>query len=250
VCVERPQRPSAEAASVELFLLRFSSEDREEWMRAATSWLSPGECRSAARLAGADRRVGYMLGRATLRLLGAAAAGVHPAAVQICEADGKPSLADSADVRTSISHSGRLTVVASNLGVDVGVDVETVAHAGIAPLRLARRFFTQAEAARLARLPAAHAAPEFVRHWLVKEAVGKVLGDGILPALSGVAVDCDTDPARLMSVPRGPLPELWTVHELAAPGGDERIAVVLPAPAVKLGAVRLVTRQAFTQGML
>jgi phosphopantetheinyl transferase len=81
--------------------------------------------------------------------------------------------------------------------------------------------------------------------WTIKEAVGKALGDGMLPALSGAVVRREAGRFTLASVWRGPPADSWTLHQLTAPAGTEKIAVALPAPNVPLELVTSMTLESF-----
>jgi 4'-phosphopantetheinyl transferase len=117
---------------------------------------------------------------AVQRLLGAYL-GVEAATV-VLERDphGKPFLAApvDSDMQFNLSHSGNTLVVAVGRGQAVGVDIESGSRAR--PwLALAERYFTPAEHAALAALPAPRLASAFLELWSCKEAVVKALGRGI-----------------------------------------------------------------------
>ncbi len=67
----------------------------------------------------------------------------------------------------------------------------------------------------------------------------------MIPALAGAVVSSRAE--SLVSVWSGPPAASWTLHQLAAPGGDEWITVAIPAPGVELGAVSQLTLEAFAE---
>ena len=88
---------------------------------------------------------------------------------------GKPYLPDVPGVHFSLSHSGSMAMCAI-ADSPVGCDIQELSAARCGE-RVARRFFTPAEYARIT----AAAAPEreFVRLWTLKESYVKYLGTGI-----------------------------------------------------------------------
>ena len=230
--------------TVTLTLARFTPADRDDWLAAATAVLSDAERDRLAQKRDADGRAQHAIGRALLRLIGAGASGRDPAQLEIATAgEGKPVLAELPDLGVSVAHSGRAVVVAACHGAEVGVDIEPPPADIARARRLAERRFSAAEAAAVRALPDAEAGAWFARAWTTKEAVGKALGVGMIPALAGAVVSTRAD--ALVSVWSGPAAGGWTLHQLPAPGGEEWIAVALPAPAVELGALTQPTRAAF-----
>ncbi|HEX3615192.1 MAG TPA: 4'-phosphopantetheinyl transferase superfamily protein [Solirubrobacteraceae bacterium] len=205
-----------------------------------------------------------MVGRAVLRVLAAEALGAaRPQEVTVAEtADGKPFLPDSPDVRISVAHSETVVVVAACRQADIGVDVDSLGHVTPNVHRLAARVLAGDEFARLAEMEPAAAGVEFMRHWIVKEAVGKALGTGYVPALRGAELEPeppgDTAPGldggstrlglRLKSVWAGPPAEDWTLHALNIPGADELIVVAIAAPRVALAPPLLITAAVLQAG--
>lgn len=89
-------------------------------------------------------------------------------------------------VTASISHSGNYVLVALGENVQrLGVDCESGGH-----LRnfeaVARRHFTDREASYLKGLPQQDIKPNFLRHWVLKEAWLKATGQGIAGGLKSV----------------------------------------------------------------
>ncbi len=232
--------------TVTLTLARFTPTDRDQWLATAANLLSAEERAPLQARPDPDRRAQHAIGRALLRLIGAEASGHLPTEIEITVSDeGKPALADAPELGVSVAHSGRVVVVAACPGATVGVDIEAPPEDAARCRRLAERRFSETEAAALGELPDAAIGDWFARAWTIKEAVGKTLGVGMIPALAGAVVSNDAD--ALVSVWTGPPAESWTVHQLLAPGGEEWLTVALPVPGVKLGAVTQLTHSAFSE---
>jgi phosphopantetheinyl transferase len=232
--------------TVTLTLARVTPDDRDDWLEIAASLLSDRERQRLDAILDRDRRAQHAIGRALLRLIGAGAGGGQPADVEITTSgEGKPELAELPELGISLAHSGRAVVVAACEGAPVGVDIEPTREASANSRRLADRRFSAPEAAALRELPDAAVSDWFARAWTTKEAVGKALGVGMIPALAGAVVNSRAD--ALVSVWSGPPADSWTLHQLPAPGGDEWIAVAIPAPGIALGAVAQLTLEAFSE---
>ncbi|WP_114395602.1 4'-phosphopantetheinyl transferase family protein [Oleisolibacter albus] len=100
---------------------------------------------------------------------------------------GKPRCrqAVQAGLGFNLSHTGDRIVLALRSGGDVGIDLETLSHAGKA-LRVARQAYTPMECDRLARLPATAAEHQALCWWVMKEAIAKAVGLTVFHSLSGV----------------------------------------------------------------
>ncbi|MEW1719156.1 4'-phosphopantetheinyl transferase superfamily protein [Streptomyces sp. NPDC093109] len=105
--------------------------------------------------------------------------GVAPRALSVRhDGEGRPLLHGlGPGTHISISHGhGLASVAVTGLGA-VGVDVEAVRP--LPALRLARRWFTPAEAAWLRALPEPYRPAAYFWLWTHKEATGKALGTGL-----------------------------------------------------------------------
>jgi 4'-phosphopantetheinyl transferase len=235
-------------ATVELMLAWFTDADRSEWVESAAALLSEAERQHIAAISGTAVRAQHAIGRAMIRLIGAQAGGCLPHRVAVAVSDaGKPRLADLPDLHVSVAHTGGVVVAAACRHTAVGVDVERDPTATKDPRRIARRFFNETEAAALRDLPEDQAADWFSSAWTIKEAVGKALGVGMVPALSGAVVEGEVGGLALKSVWSGPPADRWTIHQLRAPNGNEKIAVALPAPNIALGSVSPLTIEDFAR---
>jgi 4'-phosphopantetheinyl transferase len=234
--------------TVALTLARFTPADRDDWLAAAAALLSAQERERVEAMPAADVRTQHAIGRALLRLAGAGAGQRDPAGVAIAIAeDGKPELAEMPELGVSVAHSGRMVVVAACQGAAVGVDIEAPRPDVARSRKIAERRFAASEAAALRALPDALVADWFVRAWTIKEAVGKAVGTGVIPALAGAVVAGPTDDLALVGVWTDPPADSWSLHQLAAPDGDERIAVAVPRPGVTIGAVTQLTLEDFNR---
>jgi phosphopantetheinyl transferase len=233
--------------SVELTVARFTPATRTAWLASAFSILNEPERVSAAEISSLDARARHVIGRAMIRLVGARSSGRTPQELTVAVSEaGKPALKDVPGLQVSVAHTGGIVVVASCQGTPVGVDVETRDRAmKTDPLRIAERLFSEREATSLRDLPVDEVADWFLSAWTIKESVGKAIGVGMIPALSGAVVEGRRDDLVLRDVWTGPPAALWTLHQLTAPGGDEKLAVALPAPDIKLGAIRSLDPSSF-----
>lgn len=108
---------------------------------------------------------------------------------------GKPFLALQHAPRFNLSHSGDwlLVAVCSDPCIAaLGVDVEHERGRPIRIMRLARRFFTPAELARLSRLSGEARTRHFYRLWTLKEAWVKAHGLALAPHLGQLCFEPDT----------------------------------------------------------
>jgi 4'-phosphopantetheinyl transferase len=231
--------------AVRLWIARFSHLDRPRWLARAAHLLNAAELARVAAVTDPDARAQHAVGRALIRLVGAGEAGSNPAELTVAVTDaGKPWLPGLPDLHVSVSHTRRIVVLAAMSGSPVGVDVEHPA-AAVQPQRLAQRLFAGQEVHAMRRLAGDALDDWFASAWTIKEAVAKALGVGVVPALSSVVVDTGEDGLRLAEVGYGPPARSWTLHQLVAPAGRERIAVAVPAADVALAPVSHVTLAGF-----
>jgi 4'-phosphopantetheinyl transferase len=241
---------AANPGTIQLTLARFSRPERPQWLARSAALLSAAELERTAAIADPDTRARHALGRALVRLLAARTAGTSLLDLEVAVTEaGKPWLPGHPDLHVNVSHTGRAVVVATVSGASVGVDIEHPAATTLQPQRLAQRLFASAEVQTLSELSDDRLADWFSSAWTIKEAVAKALGIGVIPALSEVVVESGDDGLRLAAVGVGPAVEAWTLHQLAAPGGSEKIAVAVPAPGVELESVSVLTLQSFARAV-
>lgn len=248
---------SADVSPIRLTLARFSRYERSQWLARSTAVLDATELGRVAAISDPDARAQHAIGRALVRLAAADACHCDPADVRVAVSDsGKLILPELPSLHVSVAHAHRAVVVASTSGAAIGVDIEHPAATVPEPRRLAQRLFASAEAGRLSALPEELLADRFTSVWTIKEAVGKALGVGIIPALEQVVVEtAGIDPGsgggelRLATVGIGPAAESWTLHQLVAPGGLEKIAVAVPAPGVGLEPISVLRLEGFARAL-
>jgi 4'-phosphopantetheinyl transferase len=196
-------------------------------------WLSGEERARAAAFAFPRERGRFVASRGLLRSLLARLAGGAPASQEIvADALGKPRLGGTCGqgrLRFSVSHSGDLWACAVALGREVGLDVEEVRPDRAAD-RIARRYFSPAEADALAALPGPERPAAFHRIWTRKEAWLKARGFGISIPLDSFEVTHAAGDARLLATRPNPAEAArWTLRDLdIAPGFAAAVAVEGP----------------------
>ena len=137
----------------------------------------------AARFMRPQDQMGFRLAHGGLRFVLARYLEIEPAALPFyVEPTGKPVLLDKKGrphtLRFNLSHShGRMLVAVTN-GRDVGVDLEQI-RSNREVLKLAERFYTQAEFQSIKTRPPSEQAVHFYRVWVAKEAWLKAHGAGI-----------------------------------------------------------------------
>jgi 4'-phosphopantetheinyl transferase len=174
----------------------------------ALSLLSDPERARAERIRDKGTRAVFTASRAAQRMLGAAYLGYQPSRVRIdrtCRhcgdpAHGRPRIAGEAQLDFSVTHCGRLLLVAFVGHGRVGVDAETAGRqfggrrgAG----RLADFALTAAEAELVKAEPQCSRSAVFCRLWTRKEAVVKLTGHGIFAPLRSIETATGTGTVSL-----------------------------------------------------
>lgn len=126
---------------------------------------------------------------------------------------GKPFVSRPAGARISfsLSHCDDYIVVASAAKYEIGVDVEPLGRC-VDDERLAPKYCTSVERSLLASLPHSERSAQFLRFWVMKEAISKAAGLGLIMDFSSI----ETSRARLDGTLR-----------LASPAGGHVIALAL-----------------------
>lgn len=167
-----------------LTLSQAFSEDRV----SAPAKLNPGQLRFARRF--------------YLRLLLGAYLGIAGKDVILQRSvRGKPALdrsVHSSPLQFSMAKSDGRVLVGISREVPVGVDLEPSNRTTRNGLRLARRYFSEAEAKALEQLPESLQNPAFLRAWACKEAVVKAYGQGIANQLCRFTVEMNPAVAPAM----------------------------------------------------
>lgn len=171
------------------------------------AWLSEEERARAVRFVRPEDQSRFTLAHGSLRHVLARYLEVDPSAPRFLTGlTGKPALRDeqggSHVLHFNLSHShGRMLVAVSN-GQEVGVDLEQIRD-NVEPLKLAERFYTQAEYDSIKSRPASDQAVLFYRLWVAKEAVLKAQGIGI-PSLQQCEIVASGPSSRAsVRVPHG-----------------------------------------------
>ena len=168
--------------------------------------LSADERERADRFTRTPYRQRFILGRGMLRCLLGRYLDRDPARIQFSYGPhGKPALAGAAvgDLVFNVTHSRELALFALVRGRQVGIDLEFLRE-GVACERIAARFFSGAEVAALAGVPAALRSRAFFNCWTRKEAYLKARGEGILTGLDSFTVSLSPgEPAALLRSDRG-----------------------------------------------
>ena len=191
------------------------------------SLLDPGERARAARFTVEHPRRVFITARTALRLALGERLGRNPTSLAfVLGPHGKPKLKPAGETSTStiqahfnLSHSGNTIVIALTEGVELGVDVEELDR-DTPTERLARRFFTQAEASAVEKAQEKDRNRVFFHCWTAKEAVLKATGSGLTVPVREVEVDPDPDaPPRLLAL-GGDVTEAgrWTLLRHEVPG--------------------------------
>lgn len=139
----------------------------------------------AARFLRSDDRNSSVVARGALRILLAAYTGDAPERIRFLYSESGKPYCPGADISFNVSHSGDWVVLAFGRNRQVGVDVEQIRR-DLDVMKIASRYFTPEETARIQAAADAHAA--FFHHWARKEAYVKAAGSGLFRELSSFSV--------------------------------------------------------------
>ncbi|MEM9538622.1 MAG: 4'-phosphopantetheinyl transferase superfamily protein [Cyanobacteria bacterium P01_E01_bin.42] len=181
-------------------------------VEALEKLLEEEEKTKAGRFHFQEDRDRYILGRGLLRLLLGHHLQRDPQSLQFAySAKGKPFLPDEA-VQFNISHSGDFVLLGMSRDRAIGVDVEQIRPLPDA-LKLAQRFFCEAEWEKIRSLPSNLTSRAFFTAWTRKEAFLKATGEGIV-GLQDVEVSLLPDePARIYRI-EGKIATEWQLESL------------------------------------
>ena len=166
----------------------------------------------------------FIRGRAGLRVILGEAMQADPAALRFTYGEhGKPRLLVSGEgsgIEFNVSHSGAMAIVAVSWSGHVGVDVE-FHREDVEFEKLARRFFSDSDCARLLALPQEDVMTAFYRCWTRKEAYIKAVGTGLALALRSfdVAIEAGATSALLATRPVASEKLRWQLDDVAAGEG-------------------------------
>ena len=209
-----------------IHLWGFTLEGSVSCVEAFRQWLDEEEQVRASRFVRHDDRRRYILAHGSLRAVLSRYARCAPTALTFKRrANGKPYLAASGAWQQpptfNMAHSHERALIAVANYQEIGVDLERSRNK-IDVLKLAERFYTASDYARLAGLPQAQQASEFFRYWVSKEAVLKGQGIGlqslseceVLPAVGG-------NEATIRAVSGSTIQPGWMIKWLACGAGWE-----------------------------
>lgn len=144
----------------------------------------------------AEARATFTLARGLLRIELARRLECPPIDIAFdVRPSGKPDLRPAAaqpDWRFSVSHTGPHIALAFARATDVGIDIERLDRT-VAPLSIARRYFTAVEFEALEALSAEERPRAFFAGWTRKEAVVKARGGTMAESLTTLSVDLDPE---------------------------------------------------------
>lgn len=190
------------------------SDDSQVSVRCA-SLLSDDEWKRAQRFASEGERSRYVQGRAFYRFCATMALDSPGPLSRIDFAatdKGRPYIRGFPDLRFSFSSTrvGMLGAWSTTHGI--GVDLEDDTRR-VAAVDLARSYFSESERLVLQRLASPEREQSFFRHWCLKEAALKSIGQGLPAGLDAFEFDLQPGPRVLSALP--------------GKGGAERFAAYL-----------------------
>lgn len=209
-------------APEEIHVWEISLAVAEAALAAQSSVLSADESQRATRFHFERDRRRFTVARSSLRTILGLYTAKPPAELKFDYAkQGKPALAEPhKDIRFNLSHSGELAMIAIALGHEIGVDVEAI-NTDVETDKLAQRFFSEQERAKIREFPPEKRVQAFYRCWTCKEAFLKGQGFGLSRSLGSFDVEVDPDrPARLLAT-RPDVEEAaqWSLHDIETDTG-------------------------------
>jgi 4'-phosphopantetheinyl transferase len=142
---------------------------------------------------------------------------------------GKPSIAEplrgNPPLVFNLSHSHGIVACAVAMGVELGIDVESVDHSGD-DLTLAERYFARSEVAGLMAQPAGNRRTRFIELWVLKEAYIKAVGRGLSHPLASFAFELTDDGGLHFEGPPAERAERWHFAMFAV-GERYRLAIAV-----------------------
>jgi len=209
---------------------------------ALAATLTPDEEARAARFRFDVHRRRYVVGRGVLRALLGAYLGARPADLRFDYRErGKPDLARpfrGSGLSFNLSNSEDLALAGFVRGGDLGVDVEYLKEMPDLE-EIATRFFSAAEVAALAGVPAERKKEAFFNCWTRKEAYLKAVGVGLAAPLDSFAVTLLPGEAPRMLTLQGDAARAarWFFHHLEPqPEFLGALAIELPGAGAGTGA--------------
>lgn len=163
-------------------------------LRRFAGMLTPDEATRRDRFVFDRDRHQFLVTRGLVRTLVSHYVGISPADCAFTtNRHGRPSLAHlppGVSLNFNLSHTSGLIACALTLEREVGIDVEDIERNRVDD-GVPGRFFSPAEAAALASLPAAERHARFFDYWTLKEAYIKARGMGLSLPLDGFSLHLD-----------------------------------------------------------
>ena len=201
---------------VELWLAPLAENYDAAQLAEFEALLDAGERARWQRFRFAKDRLRFLLGRAFLRKVLAAALGQRdPAALQfVTTGHGKPELAgaDIGKLHFNLSHTGEMLLLATSRRHALGVDDEALTR-DVALLPLAQRYFARQEVDDLQWMGQAAQRERFFTLWTLKEAWLKACGLGLRVPLDSFRFDLSgAQPVIVFGPQHDDSPERWQFH--------------------------------------
>ena len=180
-------RIGLEPGEIRVVLRLLRPTPRASILRTWRDFLSADEIDRLGRLRSTKARTEVLASRALLRVVLGRVTGVDPRDWHFSSsAEGRPRIVAPVELRDSLwfslSHTEGLVGCAVATHEEIGFDLERASRA-IDGVQLATRFFSAAEAEKLASMPDVERAPEFLKLWTLKESYFKARGLGIATGL-------------------------------------------------------------------
>ncbi len=172
----------------ELHLWRFSLDCSEDALVALQSLLTHDEVLRGERLLDSQKKIQFIVARARLRQILSHYQNVSPSQIKFqYNHYGKPAVAESQGslVSFNLSHSGQCGVLAVVNRIAVGIDIEKIED-DLDFIQLVDRYFDLREQRQFHQYSPQKERRGFYRLWTQKEAVLKLIGEGLLTRPSTV----------------------------------------------------------------
>ena len=138
----------------------------------------------------------YIISRGILRILLGSYLDENPAKLKFEYTSYRKPYLPACNLKFNISHSGGIAAFAFVLGLEIGVDIESIKD-DFDVLELAQNFFSKREIEGLEKEPKEGLARAFYRCWTRKEAFIKAEGSGLSFPLDKFTVSLDDDAVLL-----------------------------------------------------
>ena len=188
--------PKIEAGDVKIFLTKDQEVSDQTLLEQYHQLLSEEELKRYKRFHFDEHKHQFLVSRALLRSVLGEYLSLEPAEI-IFEQNswGKPEIhADQNDqaLRFNLSHTDGLVALAVTKTKRIGIDVEPIAREAEL-LKLADRYFSEAESLALKQVPEEEINHDFFSYWTLKESYIKAVGMGLAIPLDSFGFILNTD---------------------------------------------------------